>query len=237
MKWVLILFVGLVTLFFVSGYSPPTKSEVYLVLDKSYTPPSQSDVQLVLGDVGGLPPTSVLSIDWVSPTTNTTHNQTTFQNYTVQVCCSGADCGEVNVSLDPIITCYQESTNVSTACGGVVGDNYSINGNLNDGDWDTYSESPNADYYFNYTVPERAIVDESLIELKDGCADETPANNRTNISLKAANPIITDNKIMFRGLHSYTGEAGAFQWYVYARGGWAQMRSTGNCGSGVQSRA
>ncbi|MCP3681918.1 MAG: hypothetical protein GY861_04435 [bacterium] len=66
------------------------------------------------------------------------------------------------------IICYQETANVSTACGGVDKGNYSWQGsgwvspnNMNDGDWNTgsgtYAESFSNYMFINYTKPTGAL--------------------------------------------------------------------------------
>jgi len=71
--------------------------------------------------------------------------------------------------------CYQESTNVSTTCGGLVnttagyGTNATWNGSWADGSWTTYTTSgTNQLYYVNYTKPTYALRESSLWKVKLG---------------------------------------------------------------------
>lgn len=42
-----------------------------------------------------------LNITWLAPTANDNHTYSTLKNYTFNVTCTGGDCGNVNVTLDP----------------------------------------------------------------------------------------------------------------------------------------
>lgn len=50
---------------------------------------------------GGAPTPGTLTYDLISPTGNTNHTQNEFVLRTLQVNCTGGDCGNVNVTLDP----------------------------------------------------------------------------------------------------------------------------------------
>jgi hypothetical protein len=98
---------------------------------------------------------------------NVTQNQ--FFNVTVNVSCSGADCGEINVSLDPETTwCYQETANVSTVCGGLDTGSYYQTVEYTgwyDGNWST-GDNLIGGYFVNYSKPTGSL-NTSLWQIKD----------------------------------------------------------------------
>jgi hypothetical protein len=51
-----------------------------------------------------------VDITWVTPTTDTTIEKDTFFDMTAQITCSNADCGQIDVSLDPEGTYYYDSS-------------------------------------------------------------------------------------------------------------------------------
>jgi sporulation protein YlmC with PRC-barrel domain len=51
-----------------------------------------------------------IGINWIYPTSNINVNQTSFFNISVNVSCSGGDCGNINVTLDPSSTVYNFTT-------------------------------------------------------------------------------------------------------------------------------
>ena len=214
-------------MFLVSSYTAPSQDNVELVLDTGYTAPDQDNVNLVLGDTGGV--AASLGIDWIEPTANDNHTQYEFKEYTVQTCCFDANCGEINVSLDPTQTgdfnlsngvnnntaligsaihsglCYQETANVSTACGGLSTGAYSWFNiscwttpyNTADGDWGTSGYGATgacsgSDFmYVNYSKPSGATID-TLWEAKgDTHTNHTlPANcfDLTPLQLRIGSP-------------------------------------------------
>lgn len=80
--------------------------------------------------------------------------------------------------------CYQETATLNTSCGGlasgtyvIVGGVFTTSGNLNDGNWGTYSQrdSGTATYLVNYTIPLYAYFNQPILQYKmgDGTAVET----------------------------------------------------------------
>lgn len=51
-----------------------------------------------------------ISLDWIYPSNSINVSQNNFFNITVNVSCSGADCGGINVTLDPIWGSYELNT-------------------------------------------------------------------------------------------------------------------------------
>lgn len=116
---------------------------------------------------------SLLNITLISPQ-NYTQSNNTSNNFTANFT---AYLGIKNVTLT--ITngsnylCYQETANVSTACGGLNTGRYFINGGFSsieemyDGDWSTHGRFQDVGSFFlvNYTKPNRALSS-SLWEIK-----------------------------------------------------------------------
>lgn len=93
--------------------------------------------------------------------------------------------------------CYQESANVSTACGGLNTGNYSCSGNwlvdcnnIFDGDWSTWSFGDGAYLHINYTKPSNALSS-SLLQYKD-------EDIETNYSSPSGCWDYDSNKLVFR---------------------------------------
>ncbi|GAG95949.1 unnamed protein product, partial [marine sediment metagenome] len=72
-----------------------------MVLDTGYTAPASDDINLVLSDSGAVPQ-PVIGISLVTPDDDDNHTTGEFKEYTTEVCCLVSDCGEINVSLDPL---------------------------------------------------------------------------------------------------------------------------------------
>jgi hypothetical protein len=86
--------------------------------------------------------------------------------------------------------CYQESVNVSTSCGGLSTGNYgSSPSNVTDGNWSTFAVL-SSDYYFNYSIPNNAVLNQSIIQIKVNLTTQ-------NFSVPSTCGII-NNKILFR---------------------------------------
>ena len=92
--------------------------------------------------------------------------------------------------MDEAGTCYQESANVSTACGGLDTGKYAFTGtwqnpsNFIDGDWDTYGAPGGTGpvVYVNYTIPS-GITNLSLLQLK--VRNASGSDDIFNYSIKA----------------------------------------------------
>lgn len=146
-----------------------------------------------------------------------------------------SDYEKFNVRLfDPLATsyCYQESANVSTACGGLATGNYILDSraqNSNDGnlvDGNSGTSITTADffndytfYYMNYTKPARA-VEGTLWQVKDGSAT-------INLTITNACWENEATKIVLRLNHSCLDGCAAYQnWDCYNGTTWTNLRSS-----------
>ena len=92
----------------VTAYTPDTFDDIQSVLEGDYTPDVYTIIQSDLSDLS-----TPLNITWIAPTANDNHSQYSWKNYTFNITCSDASCGNVNVTLDPeeVLT-YTPSTKI-----------------------------------------------------------------------------------------------------------------------------
>ena len=123
--------------------------------------------------------------------------------------------------------CYQESANVSTACGGLNTGIYGSSGtwtNLSktyDGDWDTYGKTTSADVfvYANYSKPTNSL-NSSLWQVKDQDAI---------INLTIPNNCWSQSYLQFRGwIDAFVGPFTRVYWHCYNGTAWQQLRVSSN---------
>lgn len=113
--------------------------------------------------------------------------------------------------------CYQETSNVSTLCGGLDAGNYSVGGLWIDGDWDTYNEVPwSSAIYVNYTKPANTFGN-SLWQVKDY---ESTINLSLPFSCWSQDPL----QLNIRD----AGSVGQADWGCYNGSSWIILRDESN---------
>lgn len=125
----------------------------------------------------------------------------------------------VNVSI-----CYQETANVSTACGGKDTGSYNWTsswidkGNTSDGDWDTFGESYYLSGYMfvNYSKPDNATALNSTWKVKD-------SSGTAELSIPTA--CWSQEPLQFR-IRSYWVFIGTTTWSCWNGSEWQTLRYT-----------
>ena len=132
----------------------------------------------------------------------------------------------LSVSAD---LCYQETANVSTACGGLSTGSYSLTSgwsdpaNLYDGDWSTYARSP-SEYnyaYINYTIPVNSI--DAIWQV----AEDNMGYQVDNFTLSDYNCDMSGSilQLEIRSLYSTGFGEGRGDIYCYNGTGWKTIRT------------
>ena len=110
MKWIALILIGLgmilISTSLVSAYTASNYDNVTLTLETGYTSPDYDNVTLVLDEALGF---GTLAIVWDEPTADDNHTTLVFKQYRFSVSCTGGSCGDVNVTLDPIIQLQDEN--------------------------------------------------------------------------------------------------------------------------------
>jgi hypothetical protein len=147
-----------------------------------------------------------------------------------------SDYQKINVRLfDPIYSlCYQEFTNVSTACGGLNTGNYHITGTYGagsmfpiDGDFGTSGGmATEGNYYMNYTKPIGSI-NSTFWEVRD---------NTARVNLTIPNPC-WDLSSSVLSLRVRQVPSGGGEWYCLNLTGWSGLRTWGGGSGSVYEEA
>lgn len=107
-------------------------------------------------------------------------------------------------------TCYQETANVSTDCGGLDSGTYSPSANWNDGDWSTYSILTQG--YVNYTKPVGALNSSKWL-----VKDEEAGRGAITTNLTIPPNCWSQNPLQLK--------IGVTEWQCYNGSDWSTLRT------------